>query len=123
MIRLTPRYTRTDTPFAEPTRVRSCLPVTSRRRGGGLRHRHPGAAQRPCAGNRPVLGNLRRPLDHDLLGIPATALRQHRAHPASRGRSEERTSELQSLMRISYAAFCLKKNTVTSSLRTYITRN
>src|SRR3546814_6401771 len=26
-------------------------------------------------------------------------------------RSEERTSELQSLMRISYAAFCLKKNT------------
>src|SRR3546814_10762114 len=28
-----------------------------------------------------------------------------------RGRSEEHTSELQSLMRISYAVFCLKKNT------------
>src|SRR3546814_5213912 len=28
----------------------------------------------------------------------------------SRGRSEEHTSELQSLMRISYAVFCLKKN-------------
>src|SRR3546814_2258875 len=27
-----------------------------------------------------------------------------------RGRSEEHTSELQSLMRISYAVFCLKKN-------------
>src|SRR3546814_4001487 len=27
----------------------------------------------------------------------------------SRGRSEEHTSELQSLMRISYAVFCLKK--------------
>src|SRR3546814_6414731 len=27
------------------------------------------------------------------------------------GRSEEHTSELQSLMRISYAVFCLKKNT------------
>src|SRR3546814_8970410 len=27
------------------------------------------------------------------------------------GRSEERTSELQSLMRISYAVFCLKKKT------------
>src|SRR3546814_7045338 len=29
----------------------------------------------------------------------------------SRGRSEEHTSELQSLMRISYAVFCLKKKT------------
>src|SRR3546814_9639429 len=46
-------------------------------------------------------------------------LRRHDAvrcgeHPASRdrqgsGRSEEHTSELQSLMRISYAVFCLKK--------------
>src|SRR3546814_5497044 len=31
-------------------------------------------------------------------------------------RSEEHTSELQSLMRISYAVFCLKKKTVTSEL-------
>src|SRR3546814_3136576 len=30
------------------------------------------------------------------------------------GRSEEHTSELQSLMRISYAVFCLKKKTQTS---------
>src|SRR3546814_3396927 len=30
---------------------------------------------------------------------------------ASQSRSEEHTSELQSLMRISYAVFCLKKNT------------
>src|SRR3546814_3320743 len=29
--------------------------------------------------------------------------------PAQSGRSEEHTSELQSLMRISYAVFCLKK--------------
>src|SRR3546814_3107695 len=29
--------------------------------------------------------------------------------PSRRGRSEEHTSELQSLMRISYAVFCLKK--------------
>src|SRR3546814_9639020 len=29
--------------------------------------------------------------------------------PAARSRSEEHTSELQSLMRISYAVFCLKK--------------
>src|SRR3546814_10449024 len=30
-------------------------------------------------------------------------------------RSEEHTSELQSLMRISYAVFCLKKNTTTNN--------
>src|SRR3546814_3407464 len=33
--------------------------------------------------------------------------------PRIRGRSEEHTSELQSLMRISYAVFCLKKKTQT----------
>src|SRR3546814_8907243 len=31
-----------------------------------------------------------------------------------RGRSEEHTSELQSLMRISYAVFCLKKKKITT---------
>src|SRR3546814_3261053 len=36
------------------------------------------------------------------------AVRRGRARP---GRSEEHTSELQSLMRISYAVFCLKKKT------------
>src|SRR3546814_9324330 len=34
---------------------------------------------------------------------------------ASGGRSEEHTSELQSLMRISYAVFCLKKKIKTNS--------
>src|SRR3546814_8806389 len=40
-------------------------------------------------------------------------------------RSEEHTSELQSLMRISYAAFCLKKNTntYTQDTLTYVTRH
>src|SRR3546814_18339773 len=33
--------------------------------------------------------------------------------PADNGRSEEHTSELQSLMRISYAVFCLKKKNYT----------
>src|SRR3546814_2634982 len=36
-----------------------------------------------------------------------------RAAPDQPGRSEEHTSELQSLMRISYAVFCLKKKTCT----------
>src|SRR3546814_7849980 len=34
------------------------------------------------------------------------------------GRSEEHTSELQSLMRISYAVFCLKKNKTTHNRST-----
>src|SRR3546814_3415816 len=38
----------------------------------------------------------------------AAARRRHSA-PRQRLRSEEHTSELQSLMRISYAVFCLKK--------------
>src|SRR3546814_2950404 len=38
-----------------------------------------------------------------------TSLRATRATSAAAGRSEEHTSELQSLMRISYAVFCLKK--------------
>src|SRR3546814_7726758 len=37
------------------------------------------------------------------------------AHRHSRTRSEEHTSELQSLMRISYAVFCLKKKIHTKS--------
>src|SRR3546814_992789 len=38
--------------------------------------------------------------------LPCTSIRGYRENPS---RSEEHTSELQSLMRISYAVFCLKK--------------
>src|SRR3546814_9210402 len=41
----------------------------------------------------------------------AARLRLQHAWSLVRDRSEEHTSELQSLMRISYAVFCLKKNT------------
>src|SRR3546814_7477712 len=41
------------------------------------------------------------------ISIPST----YGASPSLTGRSEEHTSELQSLMRISYAVFCLKKKT------------
>src|SRR3546814_2021755 len=41
----------------------------------------------------------------ELSGLPARAARQR----ASDVRSEEHPSELQSLMRLSYAVFCLKK--------------
>src|SRR3546814_1682983 len=44
-------------------------------------------------------------------GVPASIkdILLTRGWPTLRGRSEEHTSELQSLMRISYAVFCLKK--------------
>src|SRR3546814_7354479 len=43
--------------------------------------------------------------------IKVRAVPRHCAAPPSTvARSEEHTSELQSLMRISYAVFCLKKN-------------
>src|SRR3546814_6647769 len=38
------------------------------------------------------------------------------------GRSEEHTSELQSLMRISYAVFCLKKKKTKHTIQTSLTR-
>src|SRR3546814_8357894 len=47
---------------------------------------------------------------HDLLRAQGVAA-MHEVD-LTRDRSEEHTSELQSLMRISYAVFCLKKNTI-----------
>src|SRR3546814_2571501 len=41
--------------------------------------------------------------------LPPAALNRLRSDSATSWRSEEHTSELQSLMRISYAVFCLKK--------------
>src|SRR3546814_9324631 len=50
-------------------------------------------------------------IEHKLNGLRPTRARLTPAQKAGRklGRSEEHTSELQSLMRISYAVFCLKK--------------
>src|SRR3546814_3178281 len=48
--------------------------------------------------------------------LPLSAVDSH--HYAPGVRSEEHTSELQSLMRISYAVFCLKKNTNTHTTLT-----
>src|SRR3546814_8096926 len=44
-----------------------------------------------------------------LVGALGRHKRLYDDHSRSTGRSEEHTSELQSLMRISYAVFCLKK--------------
>src|SRR3546814_6544674 len=47
------------------------------------------------------------PIPHRTAGLPSSVVSGSKATPDFR--SEEHTSELQSLMRISYAVFCLKK--------------
>src|SRR3546814_2670128 len=54
-----------------------------------------------------------RAADRNALSRPHAALRHVDANDDAIGRSEEHTSELQSLMRISYAVFCLKKKSTT----------
>src|SRR3546814_1790302 len=69
----------------------------------------------------PLLGALLGVLDAVLVAldhVDQLAVRHHQHRPGKRlppgsARSEEHTSELQSLMRISYAVFCLKKKTKT----------
>src|SRR3546814_9261085 len=106
MIRRPPRSTRTDTLFPYTTLFRSC-------------------------DKRPWLEGLNIEMEWPMSGKPrllyldnaaefkSEALRrgceQHgiRLDYRPLGRSEEHTSELQSLMRISYAVFCLKKKNTT----------
>src|SRR3546814_7279723 len=58
------------------------------------------------------LGNSRREGLWEVKGLGHAALPLFAAADERAGRSEEHTSERQSLMRNSYAAFCLKKKTI-----------
>src|SRR3546814_10803392 len=65
-------------------------------------------------GRRPYLDVMATQLSPDIVLSPAAAARvrwiaERKAGALPALRSEEHTSELQSLMRISYAVFCLKK--------------
>src|SRR3546814_4062755 len=77
--------------------------------------RHPGGAARAAgSGTHPPL-----PVRTRLLPVTRLLSRSYFPVPLPPiGRSEEHTSELQSLMRISYAVFCLKKKkkTITKML-------
>src|SRR3546814_2730884 len=83
MIRRPPRSTRTDTLFPYTTLFRSGDRIATRRQGRAIQ--------------RVVEHHVTR-----LVGADGVI-------EAERARSEEHTSELQSLMRISYAVFCLTK--------------
>src|SRR3546814_7079136 len=86
MIRRPPRSTRTDTLFPYTTLFRSHRAVDGQ---------HPA----------PAVGEGADTRQHDAIG----AAHDFRIGGDRHRRSEEHTSELQSLMRISYAVFCLKK--------------
>src|SRR3546814_5730984 len=135
------RSTRTDTLFPEPTLFRSPFHPRSSAEGGlragskrdtgnpqcrsmgrcghGMRVRF---NEVRLVGPQPDDGMARplwRPWRHDLLACgEASDLRLFPAQAVLFLRSEEHTSELQSLMRISYAVFCLKqKNNSRETLR------
>src|SRR3546814_10370982 len=112
MLRRPPRSTRTDTLF----------PYTTLFRSGGLAellhhlgafavghgdHRHLDLQLLHLAGGGD--GALVVAGDHQQVGLQRLDLGQRRGDIGER--SEEHTSELPSLMRISYAVFCLKKKT------------
>src|SRR3546814_5480504 len=113
MIRRPPRSTRTDTLFPYTTLCRSVLMRDRSRIAAGLKG---------LAKGQPLLVSLfdypglHRWVAKTLAERPIAAVAAYSAQMAhfvpalpEGVRSEEHTSELQSLMRISYAVFCLKK--------------
>src|SRR3546814_1880490 len=113
MIRRPPRSTRTDTLFPYTTLFRSVANVI------GVEFRKTFGAVAALQQKR-LSGRHLRKLALQFARLARKDQRRgHRelqAHPA---RSEEHTSELQSLMRISYAVFCLKKKNNTSKKHTH----
>src|SRR3546814_9968005 len=92
MIRRPPRSTRTDTLFPYTTP----LPICRYHRREGI------------SGRRRLQRGLHQLVSTSGYGL--VRLQRVRGDiPSRKFRSEEHTSELQSLMRISYAVFCLKK--------------
>src|SRR3546814_1307649 len=133
MIRRPPRSTRTDTLFPYTTLFRS---IASRREHSRTSTLERSSADRPCGaaarsaglrGDRPAPGSSspslspsharRRRKSSEGALDPSVCIRQSFAARGP-GRSEEHTSELQSLLRNSYAVLCLKKK---NNFTVYIT--
>src|SRR3546814_10862626 len=109
MIRRPPRCTRTDTLFPDTALFRS--------RRAPFGHRSPAAvtvedARTACrgqaVGDRAAI-EARGDRDRDTPWLPGAPAGVAKIGTDRLDRSEEHTSELQSLMRISYAVFCLQK--------------
>src|SRR3546814_2364457 len=117
MKRRPPRSTRTDTLFPYTTLFRSD------RRQQEAGHHRGGITEDHLVG---VPGGRREGGGNGEAAVKGQQPERHRGGgPEARGqeegteaRSEEHTSELQSLMRISYAVFCLKKKKKTITYKT-----
>src|SRR3546814_1729922 len=126
MIRRPPRFTRTDTLFPDTTLFRSARDAD--RAGCGASW---SAALRSAGSRPPVIRNcgpivtvkpvsviastrIQRERSGDCQASPGLNIEPSLLDTSAGGRSEEHTSELQSLMRISYAVFCLKKKKETT---------
>src|SRR3546814_5747165 len=120
IIRRPPRSTRTDTLFPYTTLFRSHVSNV----GAGLEHRERGGGANRDVCNRAKVGREEgesfcqsRGETKRLVLFADHNVQSGREFGTSRrqcfgeARSEEHTSELQSLMRISYAVFCLTKKT------------
>src|SRR3546814_1337229 len=101
MIRRPPRSTRTDTLFPYTTLFRS---------SGLAREASEAATSDACpARGVPKPAIAPTPVEEAAASFLTNGYAAVAAKVRAPGRSEEHTSELQSLMRISYAVFCLKK--------------
>src|SRR3546814_10453722 len=98
MIRRPPRSTRTDTLFPYTTLFRSGVTV--------------------CLILQPVMKSMAKSTGSGAARMLTSCLETKETAL----RSEEHTSELQSLMRISYAVFCLKKKTKKIKRRNYVNK-
>src|SRR3546814_4343290 len=100
MIRRPPRSTRTET----------ICPYTTLVRAHACRAARAGAQTAPSSDGRQFAAALALLSVGPLYFAARAADPGHHRRHIDDARSEEHTSELQSLMRISYAVFCLKKN-------------
>src|SRR3546814_5022159 len=110
MIRLTPRSTRTDTLFPYTTLFRSVMLSRSQLGSAFRAVRESDMAAQAVGVNVNIIKRVAFMFSAAYAGLAGglyTAFSSF-VHP---DRSEEHTSELQSLMRISYAVFCLIKKT------------
>src|SRR3546814_8534873 len=102
-----------------PAAVRECLPSGRGPHSLVSRGLIPYRSQSRAADPPSRHSRSRKPVALLNMGGVCTDRKEH-PDATDVARSEEHTSELQSLMRISYAAFCLKKKTHTESTKTHI---
>src|SRR3546814_12698792 len=116
MIRPPPRSTRTDTLLPDTTLFRSLADLAGARLGiEALAVAALALLERGGDVNQDeVATGLFDHLAHLLAGLVERRDRRADGDATVASRSEEHTSELQSLMRISYAVFCLQKKNISA---------